>query len=89
MKKFRRVSGVNARVRVLVGNKYIEPEHGLIYEVDDSVMDVLLKHTIKVTDTPRTRAILDEQGVTYEKIVCPSCGGRVVKLEFCPILEVE
>lgn len=62
---------------------------GVTYEDEDIVVDEILKQREKLRSTDNLKATLEAEGIEYKEVVCKQCGGRVVKLEFCPIVEVE
>lgn len=62
---------------------------GVTYEDTDEVVAEIKKQTERLRSTPSLKATLDSLGVPYEEKACRSCGGRIIKLEFCPIVEVE
>lgn len=93
MKKYRLVSAISVPKRFLIqnhlGSRFQLVRPGVTYECSDEAFAVLQKQKERLRPTAQIRAALDEEGIPYEEVACKSCGGRVMKLEFSPVVEVE
>lgn len=88
MKKYRLVSVIDVPIRRLIRNRMQTIKPGIEYEDTDEVVDELLKLHEKLRSTEKLKSVLEDAGIEYKEVVCKQCGGRVIKLEFCPIEEV-
>lgn len=61
---------------------------GIEYEDTDEVVDELLKLREKLKPTEKLKSTLEDEGIEYKEVACKQCGGRAIKLEFCPVEEV-
>lgn len=83
---FRLCPALDVARRVWVGKtfKYLHP--GKIYGTDsDNVVEALKTLKIKLRPTDHLERILQDNNIEYQKVACKSCGGRVMKLEFCEV----
>lgn len=61
----------------------IRLEPGKKYEIPEKdILDQLLKARKQIPYSARAEETLRSMGVAYEKKVCKSCGGKVLKLEY-------
>lgn len=74
---------------MLIHNRMQLIKPGITYEDTDEVVDEILKQRERLRTSEYLKEKLDAEGIEYKEVVCKQCGGRVVKLEFCPVVEVE
>ena len=69
-------------------NHYLRLEPGKVYETDDEAQIDYLKN--KVTTVKYSKDLEDAlEGTDYEIKMCRSCSGRIKKIAYHPIEEVE
>lgn len=61
---------------------------GVEYEDTDEVVDELLMLKERLRSNENLKATLDAENIEYKEVACKQCGGRLIKLEFCPVEEV-
>ncbi len=72
--------------------RWIRVRPGCVYDfLSDSAMEDILSHTTKVPYQADFEEALKEDEIPYEKIYCPSCGGKIQTLAFktCEVVEDE
>ncbi|WP_300736785.1 hypothetical protein [uncultured Dubosiella sp.] len=72
--------------------RWIRLKPGYEYDfLSDSAMKDVLSHTTKIPYRADFEEALKEDNIPYEKIYCPSCGGKVQTLAFktCEVVEDE
>ncbi len=70
--------------------RWIRIQPGKLYDfLSDEAMKDILGHTTKVPFRPEFEQALKDEGIEYEKIFCPSCGGKIKTLSFktCEVVE--
>ena len=80
----RRVNGYTkyGYLRLNPGTKYELPE-------DESVLDAIKEAKKTVRYSKKAEDALKACGAVYEKKMCPTCGGKVLKIEYYLVEVVE